>query len=115
VAPQKDNAGESAPSFEQAMAELERIVRQLEEGNIPLNEAVDLYEKGVTLLRRCHELLERAERRIELLSGVDAEGRPITTPLDDESLSLEQKSQRRSERRSARSGEGRQPPSSDVD
>ncbi len=35
------------------------------------------------LLRRCHDLLQRAERRIELLSGVDAEGNPITTPLED--------------------------------
>ncbi len=57
--------------------------------------------QGVKLLRRCYELLERAERRIELLSGVDAEGNPITTPLDDSSLSLDEKARNRGRRRSA--------------
>jgi exodeoxyribonuclease VII small subunit len=92
---------ESAPvSFEQALAQLESIVRQLEDGELGLNEALERYEKGVRLLRQCYDLLDRAERKIELLSGIDAEGRPITTGLDDRELSLEEKAERRGRRRS---------------
>lgn len=88
-------------SFEAALEQLERIVRQLEEGDIGLNEALASYEQGIKLLRQCYDLLEKAERRIELLSGVDAEGKPVTTALEDSSLSLEEKAQQRSRRRSA--------------
>ena len=71
------------PTFEEALEQLETIVRQLEEGEIGLNEALEQYEKGVKLLRRCYDLLEGAERRIELLSGIDPQGNPISTPMDD--------------------------------
>ena len=74
-------AGE--PTFEEALEQLEGIVRQLEEGEIGLNEALEQYEKSVKLLRRCYDLLEGAERRIELLSGIDPQGNPISTPMDD--------------------------------
>jgi exodeoxyribonuclease VII small subunit len=70
-------------NFEQALSRLEQIVHTLEEGDIGLDEALKRYEEGVKLLRQSYELLERAERRIELLSGVDAEGNPITQPFDD--------------------------------
>ena len=89
------------PSFEQALSELETIVHDLEDGQIGLEEALARYEQGVKLLRRCHELLQRAERQIALLSGVDAEGNPISTPLDDASLTLEEKAKGRSRRRTA--------------
>jgi exodeoxyribonuclease VII small subunit len=79
--------GGELPSFEEALEQLEGIVHQLEEGQIGLSEALAQYEKGVKLLRQCYGLLERAERRIELLSGVDADGNPVTTPLDDAPLS----------------------------
>ena len=92
-------AGE--PSFEQAMTRLEAIVRELEEGPIGLEESLARYEQGVKLLRRCHDLLTQAQRRIELLSGVDAQGNPITRPIEEESGTLEQKAARRSRRRSA--------------
>ena len=89
------------PSFEEALEQLEAIVHQLEEGEIGLNEALKRYEKGVKLLRHCYGLLEGAERRIELLSGVDADGNPATTPLADEALSLDEKARSRSRRRTA--------------
>lgn len=55
------------------------------------------------MLRQCHQLLEKAERRIEVLAGVDSAGRPVTEPFDDEStLSLEEKAQTRSKRRSTK-------------
>ncbi len=71
------------PGFEGALKRLEEIVHSLEEGNVGLNEALERYEEGVKLLRQSYELLQRAERRIELLSGIDAEGNPITEPLED--------------------------------
>ena len=88
------------PSFEEALDKLEASVHQLEEGDLGLNEALAVYEQGVKLLRHCYQLLEGAERRIELLSGVDAEGKPVTTPMDDAATTLDEKAQRRSRRRS---------------
>lgn len=54
--------------FESAIAELERIVKQLEEGDLPLDRSLALFERGVTLSRYCHDQLTTAERRIEQLS-----------------------------------------------
>jgi exodeoxyribonuclease VII small subunit len=53
--------------FEAAIAELEAIVRKLEEGDLPLEQSLSLYERGVHLSRYCHARLEDAERRIEIL------------------------------------------------
>jgi exodeoxyribonuclease VII small subunit len=78
----EDSTGD--PSFEQSLARLEEIVHLLEEGDLGLNEALERYEEGVKLLRQSYDLLERAERKIELLSGVDADGNPVTQPFDDE-------------------------------
>ena len=77
----KSDAG---PGFEESLSRLEEIVHLLEEGEIGLNEALARYEEGVKLLRRSYGSLERVERKIELLSGVDAEGNPVTQPFDDE-------------------------------
>jgi len=76
---------DNRPSFEESLAKLEGIVHTLEEGEIGLNEALAQYEQGVRLMRQAYDLLERAERRIELLSGVDADGNPISRPIDDQS------------------------------
>jgi exodeoxyribonuclease VII small subunit len=98
----KPNNAAETPSFEEELERLEAIVHELEEGDVGLNEALARYEEGVKLLRRCHELLQRAERRIELLSGVDEAGNPVTRPLEDESeMSLEEKAAQRSRRRTA--------------
>lgn len=53
--------------FEAAIAELEGIVKRLEEGDLPLEQSLELYERGVQLSRFCHSRLEEAERRIEIL------------------------------------------------
>jgi exodeoxyribonuclease VII small subunit len=52
-------------SFEEAMQELERIVRQLEEGRVPLEQAIEAYERGVALKTRCEALLKDARMKIE--------------------------------------------------
>ena len=99
--PPQDDQNAESPSFEHALAEIEAIVRELEEGKLGLEESLARYERGVKLLRHCREKLQQAERRIELLSGVDANGNPVCTPLDDAATSLEEKARQRSRRRSA--------------
>ena len=54
--------------FEAAIAELDGIVRKLEEGDLPLETSLQLYERGVQLSRFCHTQLEQAEKRIEILN-----------------------------------------------
>lgn len=58
----------SIKDFEAAIAELEGIVRRLEEGDQTLEQSLELYERGVQLSRFCHARLEEAERRIEILN-----------------------------------------------
>ncbi len=53
--------------FEAAIAELEAVVKKLEEGDLSLEKSLELYERGVQLSRFCHARLEEAERRIEVL------------------------------------------------
>jgi exodeoxyribonuclease VII small subunit len=54
--------------FESAIAELETIVKTLEEGDLPLEKSLALFERGVQLSRFCHSKLEEAERRVEILN-----------------------------------------------
>lgn len=58
----------SIKDFEAAIAELEAIVKKLEEGDLALEQSLALYERGVQLSRFCHARLEAAEKRIELLN-----------------------------------------------
>jgi exodeoxyribonuclease VII small subunit len=68
--------------FERAIEELESIVKRLEEGKVPLEESVAIYERGQALKHRCEELLRLAEARVEKIT-LDAGGKPIgTKPLD---------------------------------
>ncbi len=68
--------------FEKAMAELERIVSQLEQGNVSLDDSIAFYARGEALKARCEELLRQAEARIEKIT-LGADGRPSgTEPLD---------------------------------
>ena len=69
-------------SFERAIEELEGIVKRLEEGKVPLEESVAIYERGEALKRRCEELLRQAEARVYKIT-TDAAGQVTgTTPLD---------------------------------
>ena len=58
----------SIKDFEAAIAELESIVKKLEDGELALEQSLALYERGVQLSRFCHARLEDAERRIEILN-----------------------------------------------
>jgi len=69
-------------TFERAIEELESIVKRLEDGKVPLEESVAIYERGEALKRRCEELLRHAEARVEKIT-LDASGKPAgTEPLD---------------------------------
>jgi len=68
-------------SFEEALAELERIVRQLEEGKGPLDAAIDAYSRGSLLKRHCEAKLAEAQARVDrIVLGPD--GAPATQPAD---------------------------------
>ncbi|MEM6329431.1 MAG: exodeoxyribonuclease VII small subunit, partial [Planctomycetota bacterium] len=93
-------------TFEESIAELEQLVGELEGGELSLDEALDRYQRGVQRLKQCQQQLEAAEQRITLLSGVDADGNPVTQPLEDASgdpaeESLEAKAAARASRRTA--------------
>lgn len=62
------NMDPTIKDFESASAELDSIVRKLEDGDLPLEQSMQLYERGVQLARFCHAKIEEAERRIELLN-----------------------------------------------
>ena len=88
-------------TFEQALEGLQEIVAQLENGQLGLSESLECYQRGVGLLKHCHEALAGAERKIELLTGVDAEGKPVTEVFEDQQTTLDEKQTSRSHRRSA--------------
>ncbi len=68
--------------FERTIEELESIVKRLEEGKVPLEESVAIYERGEVLKKRCQELLRQAEARVEKIT-LDASGKPSgSEPLD---------------------------------
>src|ERR1700710_1894471 len=75
-------SAEAESGFEVALEELEGIVGELERGKPDLGTALARYERGVRLLGHCQGLLDGAERSVALLTGVDEQGRPITSPFD---------------------------------
>ena len=70
------------PTFEKALAELDQIVRDLEDGQVSLEDSIARYEHGVGLLKHCYGTLQKAERRIVELTGQDADGNPTTRPFE---------------------------------
>ena len=77
-----DHADVARVPFERAIEELESIVKRLEEGKVPLEESVLIYERGEALKSRCEELLRLAEARVEKIT-LDSSGKPIgIEPLD---------------------------------
>jgi exodeoxyribonuclease VII small subunit len=79
--PKREQTKETgAANFETQLASLERIVRELERGDLPLERSLELFEQGVKLSRECQERLNEAERRIEvLLRG--PEGAAVVAPF----------------------------------
>ena len=98
-----DPAVDRNTSFEASLDKLEQVVHQLEEGQLGLSESLEHYEQGVKHLKQCYRALETAERKIELLAGVDSDGNAITESFDDREMTLDQKAAARTGRRSSRS------------
>ena len=79
-----DNNDIKKLTFERAIEELESIVKRLEEGKVPLEESVAIYERGEELKKHCERLLGEAEARVEKIR-VGGDGRPRgAEPLDDD-------------------------------
>lgn len=64
-------------TFADAMTELEEIVRKLEHGDVPLEEAIDLYKKGMELSKYCHEKLRNAEEQLISIVNENGEKKPF--------------------------------------
>lgn len=74
---------DNSQNFEASLEHLERIVRELERGDLPLEKSLELFEQGVKLSRACQERLQQAERRIEILTR-DSQGRAAVRPFEPE-------------------------------
>ena len=77
---------DSIKDFESAIAELERIVKQLEDGDLPLDKSLALFERGIELSRYCHDQLGAAQRRIEVVTerGELKDGSHLLDPDDND-------------------------------
>lgn len=69
--------------FEQSIGELEEIVRQLEKGELTLEDSLKQFENGISLARRCQDVLQQAEQKIEMLTTAQSSAEPFS----DEELS----------------------------
>jgi exodeoxyribonuclease VII small subunit len=74
-----------ANEFEKAFQQLETIVKRLESEELPLDDALQLFEEGIRLSRLCNQKLEEVEKKIELILA-DAKGQPRTEPFEEEEL-----------------------------
>ena len=73
--------GSKDRSFEEAIARLEKIVKDLEEGDLKLEDSLRLFEEGVSLTRQCASRLDEAQRRIDLLTRGTG-GEPVLVPFE---------------------------------
>ena len=78
-------------TFEESLFELERMVRELEDGRLGLEDALSRYEQGVGLIKSCYQQLREAEQRIVTLTGVDEGQQPILQPFKHEATAVAKK------------------------
>jgi exodeoxyribonuclease VII small subunit len=76
-----DRLPEASLPFEEALAELETVLRRLEQGQERLEDTLRLYERGIVLLQRCRDLLQQAEWKVQQLTGIDEHGEPRLEPF----------------------------------
>jgi exodeoxyribonuclease VII small subunit len=77
-----ESTADTPQSFEGALSQLQQIVHELEDGQLGLELSLSRFEEGIRILRSCFRILEQAERQIEILTGQDAAGNPLTAPFD---------------------------------
>jgi exodeoxyribonuclease VII small subunit len=68
-----------APHFEDSLTELEQLVERMEQGNLPLEESLQLFERGVQLTRSCQKALLEAEQKVRIL--MEENGEPTLKPF----------------------------------
>ena len=75
-----------APDFEEALTELETLTERLERGDLPLDEALKLFERGVALTRHCQSSLQAAQQKVEILlkRGGEPQAEAFEAPDEDE-------------------------------
>ena len=71
------------PGFDRVLKRLRDVIEQLEAGNLSLEESLKMYEEGVALARRGHQVLDNAEKRVELLVRDGREGDVTAIPFDE--------------------------------
>jgi exodeoxyribonuclease VII small subunit len=71
-------------TFEESLTQLENIVKQLDDVRTGLDTALDSYEEGVRILKRCNNILDTAQRRIEILRAVKENGTPVIEEAEEE-------------------------------
>jgi exodeoxyribonuclease VII small subunit len=79
---QKSDAKDNLPDFEQSLTELEALVAKLEQGDVPLEEALKTFERGVALTRQCQTALRTAQQKVEIL--LSRNGEETVEPFSDE-------------------------------
>lgn len=67
-------SSDDPPEFESALKELEQLVEKLEEGDLPLKDSLSVFERGVSLSRHCHQMLEQARQTVTVLSDPEDVG-----------------------------------------
>lgn len=74
---------EQEKTFEEAMGEMEKIVERLEQGDVPLEEAIDLFQKGMTLSKTCHQKLRKVEEKMDQILQEDGNMKEFLIQEDD--------------------------------
>ena len=78
----EDSGAQPVASFEASLDELEKVVKELEAGDLPLERSLELFERGVSLSSECRKQLEAAETRVEIL--LRKEGKMVAEPFRPE-------------------------------
>lgn len=70
-------------SFEEAMQQLEKVVEQLEQGDVPLEKAIAMFQEGMELSKKCHDKLMKVEKQMDQILHVDGEIEPLQFREDE--------------------------------
>ncbi len=71
-----------APDFEQSLTQLEAVVERMEQGDLPIEEALKAFEEGVKLTRECQDILQQTEQKVQIL--VEQQGELKARPFQEE-------------------------------
>ena len=104
----KKRPDEKQPSFEQMMSRLEEITAELESGELPLEQAIERYEEGVTCYKECHRILAGAEKKVEILTK-SADGTLEAEPFEEESAEASEEESKEKEEKDNDHKEGTLP------